>query len=217
MILRRIPGVPTPRATSDELVSNTGTDATTYTDDGSGRRRLTYTYRIKAINEHGVSERSRWSHINVPAAPEAVEGDDPDGEDGGGAPGHATPPGPGKRANVSEGGTDLPANPTTTGQVEVGSSVTGNIGSFADRDYFRVVLEAGTRYQIDLEGAPTGRGTLADPALTLYDESEDNLLDDVNSGIVRTAGGYSLRPRLARTTYVWQILMKPTPAPTRCR
>ena len=181
-----------------ELVADTGTAATTYTDD-SVQANTTYTYRIKATNEHGVSERSRWSHINVPAAPEAVEGDDPDGEDGG-APGHATPPGPGKRANVSEGGTDLPAN-TTTGQVEVGSSVTGNIGSFADRDYFRVVLEAGTRYQIDLEGAPTGRGTLADPALTLYDESEHNLLDDVNSGIGANSRGI-FTPTTAGTYYL---------------
>ena len=182
-----------------ELVADTGTAATTYTDD-SVQANTTYTYRIKATNEHGVSERSRWSHINVPAAPEAVEGDDPDGEDGG-APGHATPPGPGKRANVSEGGTDLPANTTTTGQVEVGSSVTGNIGSFADRDYFRVVLEAGTRYQIDLEGAPTGRGTLADPALTLYDESEHNLLDDVNSGIGANSRGI-FTPTTAGTYYL---------------
>ena len=27
------------------------------------------TYRIKAINEYGVSERSRWFHIDTPAAP----------------------------------------------------------------------------------------------------------------------------------------------------
>ena len=63
-----------------------------------------------------MSERSRWSHINVPAAPEALEGDDPDGEDDGGAPG--------KRANVSEGGTDCPADNTTTCEVDVGGSVT---------------------------------------------------------------------------------------------
>ena len=45
---------------------------------GSPRRRARasthYTYRIKAINEHGVSERSRWFHIEtlevpVPAKP----------------------------------------------------------------------------------------------------------------------------------------------------
>ena len=103
------------------LVADTGTAATTYTDDRVAAD-TTYTYRIKAINEHGVSERSRWFHIDTPAAPEAVEGDDQDGEDDDGAPG-----GPGKRANVSEpDGEDLPGDTTTTGEVDVGGSVTGN-------------------------------------------------------------------------------------------
>ena len=81
-----------------ELVADTESAATTYVDD-SVAASLTYTYRIKAINEHGTSERSRWFHIDTPAAPEAAEGDDPadpDGEDDPvGAPGHATPSGPG--------------------------------------------------------------------------------------------------------------------------
>ncbi len=51
-----------------ELVADTGTAATTYTDDTVAAR-TTYTYRIKAINEHGVSERSRWVHIDTPAPP----------------------------------------------------------------------------------------------------------------------------------------------------
>ena len=51
-----------------ELVADTGTAATTYTDD-SVQANTTYTYRIKAINAHGVSERSRWFHIDTPAAP----------------------------------------------------------------------------------------------------------------------------------------------------
>ncbi len=145
------------------LVADTGAAATTYTDD-SVQANTTYTYRIKAINEHGVSERSRWSHINVPAAPEAGEGDDPDGEDDDGAPG-----GSGKRANVSEPDDgDLPVDTTTTGEVDVGGSVTGNIGFGLDGDWFKVVLEAGTRYQIDLEGADTSRGTLPDPRMGLY-------------------------------------------------
>ena len=52
----------------DELVANTGTAATTYTDDTVSAE-TRYTYRIKAINEHGPSERSRWYHIDTPAAP----------------------------------------------------------------------------------------------------------------------------------------------------
>ena len=127
-----------------------------------------------------MSERSRWFHIDTPAAPEAVEGDDQDeqgGEHDDGAPGHATPPGSGKRANVSEpDGEDLPDNNTTTGEVDVGGSVTGNIGRALDRDWFKVELEADKRYQIDVEGAATGRGTLVDPATTLHDVMGANLI-----------------------------------------
>ena len=67
VILRRIPGVD-PEGQFDELVANTGTAATTYTDDTVAAE-TRYTYRIKAINEYGVSERSRWFHIDTPAAP----------------------------------------------------------------------------------------------------------------------------------------------------
>ena len=51
-----------------ELVADTGTAAATYTDNTVAAS-TTYTYRIKAINEHGVSERSRWVHIDTPAPP----------------------------------------------------------------------------------------------------------------------------------------------------
>ena len=67
MILRRLPGVD-PEGQFDELVADTGTTATTYTDT-SVAAETRYTYRIKAINEHGTSERSRWVHIDTPAAP----------------------------------------------------------------------------------------------------------------------------------------------------
>ena len=50
------------------LVPDTGTAAITYTD-ATVAASTTYTYRIKATNEHGVSERSRWFHIDIPAAP----------------------------------------------------------------------------------------------------------------------------------------------------
>ena len=67
VILRRLPGVD-PEGQFSELVSDTGTAATTYTDDTVSAE-TRYTYRIKAINEHGTSERSRWYHIDTPAAP----------------------------------------------------------------------------------------------------------------------------------------------------
>ena len=67
VILRRIPGVDS-EGHFDVLVADTGTDATTYTDD-TVEAETRYTYRIKAINGAGTSERSRWSHIDTPAAP----------------------------------------------------------------------------------------------------------------------------------------------------
>ena len=184
VVLRRIPGVD-PEGHFNELVSNTGTDATTYTDDTVSAE-TRYTYRIKAINEHGVSERSRWSHIDVPAAPEAAEGDEQDGQgDGGGGPGQGAPGGPGKKANVSEpSGDDFPGSTSTTGEVDVGGSVTGNIDSGTDKDWFKVDLEMGKRYQIDLESEDTGRGTLGNTFLTLYDASGNSLMvNDGTSGV----------------------------------
>ncbi len=50
------------------LVPDTGSPATTYTDD-TVVAGITYTYRIKAINGAGTSERSHWFHIDTPAAP----------------------------------------------------------------------------------------------------------------------------------------------------
>ena len=67
VILRRIPGVD-PEGHFDELVADTGTAATSYTDNTVSAE-TRYTYRIKAINRAGTSERSRWSHIDTPAAP----------------------------------------------------------------------------------------------------------------------------------------------------
>ena len=55
----------------NELVADTGSAATTYTDDTVASS-TTYTYRIKAINGHGVSERSGWFHIDTSPAPEPV-------------------------------------------------------------------------------------------------------------------------------------------------
>ena len=51
-----------------ELVADTGSAANTYTDD-SVAADTSYTYRIKAINEHGVSELSRWARADTPEAP----------------------------------------------------------------------------------------------------------------------------------------------------
>ena len=150
VILRRVPGVD-PQGHFNELVSNTGTDATTYTDDTVSAE-TRYTYRIKAINEHGVSERSRWSHIDVPAAPEAAEGDEQDGQgDGGGAPG-----GPGKKANRSEGRTVLVSNMGQAADADAGMDDTVYLGQA-----FSIAAGSGNYTLTSIEIAIEGYGIAA--------------------------------------------------------
>ena len=70
-----------------------------------------------------------------------------------------------------------------------------------DRDHFRVDLEAGTRYQIDVEGADTGRGTAEDPRVVLHDASNTQLGLDDNSGVGKNAQ-MTYTPTAAGTYYV---------------
>ena len=64
----------------------------------------------------------------------------------------------------------------TTGAVEVGGSVTGEIEAQGDEDWFAVTLEAGKTYQIDMEGSETDGGTLENPFLrTMRDANGDVL------------------------------------------
>ena len=102
VILRRLPGVDA-EGHFDELVADTGTAATSYTDDTVAAE-TRYTYRIKAINGAGTSERSRWYHIDTPAAPE--------------------PP-----ANSPATG-----SPAITGTAQVGETLTVDTSGIADED-----------------------------------------------------------------------------------
>ena len=126
----------------------------------------------------------------------------------------------------SEANTDCPATTATTCRVDVGASATGNIGS-NDIDWFRVDLETGKKYQFDLEGADTGRGTLGDPNLSLFDGSgiyigvDDNSGTGLNSQIVYTAtetGAHYLRATRTLTgtgTYTLSV-RDVTPPPDDC-
>ena len=151
-----------------ELTPDTGTAATTYTDETVAAE-TPYTYRIKAINAHGTSERSRWFHIDTLAGPEPTQEPTPEPE------------------SVSEGDTDLPNDNSTPGRVAVGGSATGAIGTAGDQDRFAVELEAGRTYRFDLTGSPGGGGTLPDTFFRAIYNSEgqyqaDSYNDDFDGG-----------------------------------
>jgi Domain of unknown function (DUF4214) len=98
----------------------------------------------------------------------------------------------------------------TLGVLNIGGTVTGNIGIADDRDWFRVQLVAGRTYRFDLEGRDTGRGTLPDPFLGIIDANGALLhaLDDddgigLNANLIFTpssGGFYYLAVRGANET-----------------
>ena len=72
--------------------------------------------------------------------------------------------------SVTEDSDDYSANTCTTGTVDVEGKVTGDIEEEGDQDWFAVSLQEGITYQMDLNGASTGDGTMEDPYLYgIYD------------------------------------------------
>lgn len=90
---------------------------------------------------------------------------------------------------------DFLATTGTTGSVTVGGNRTGNIETAGDQDWFRVSLSANTTYRIDLEGAPTSAGTLADPIITGIFNSAGTLIN----GTVQDDGGTGRNSRSSFT------------------
>ena len=137
------------------LAEDTGSAETAYADDTVATGRV-YVYRVLAINPGGVSEPSQdlRARTNAPVAPP---------EPARGLPSLTTPQ---PRQSVPEPpGEDLPDDDTTTGRVEAGEPVMGNIDRSNDIDAFVINMVDGRRYLIDVEGADTSQGTLADPEL----------------------------------------------------
>ncbi|MCP4020295.1 MAG: hypothetical protein GY729_00505, partial [Desulfobacteraceae bacterium] len=84
---------------------------------------------------------------------------------------------------------DYSQDETTTGAIAVGDSVSGEIETAYDEDWFKISLDAGQQIQIDLEGSPTSQGTLADPYLSgVYNDSGSLVTGwDDDSGTGRNA------------------------------
>ena len=95
----------------------------------------------------------------------------------------------------SETSSDIPADTTTTATIAVGDTISGQVETPGDRDWFAVELEAGHTYTIDLRGRRTDDGTLYDPYLRgIHDDggvlvrdpktTDDNDGDGPNSHLV---------------------------------
>ena len=94
---------------------------------------------------------------------------------------------------VTELAADVAADTTTTATVAVGSTVTGDIETLGDRDWFAVTLEAGKTYRLDLEGTPTHKGTLEQPYLQGVYDATGVLIGgttDDNSGWINNSRVY---------------------------
>ena len=126
-----------------ELVANTETAATSYTD-GTVAAETRYTYRIKAINGAGRSERSRWLHIDTPAPPADQQNTQESAD-----PPTATEPADG----------DFAASTGTTAQVAPGQSIVGRIGTAGDVDWILVQADPGQWFTITLTGYGEGEHT----------------------------------------------------------
>ena len=142
VILRRIPGVD-PEGQFNELTADTGTAAATYTDDTVSAE-TRYTYRTKAINEQGASERSRWLHIDTQAAPASPQSSEANA--------------PGRTTNEPADG-DFAASTETTAQVGMGQSIVGRIGTAGDVDWILVQADPGQWFTITLTGYGEGDHT----------------------------------------------------------
>jgi methionine-rich copper-binding protein CopC len=102
-----------------------------------------------------------------------------------------------KASSVANSGDDYPANTSTSGVLQVGGQIGGNLEKNGDEDWFRVTLQAGVTYTFDLSGAHSGGGTLdpgsfAYPYLALFNPSGYFLQSTINGG----AGG---DPRISYT------------------
>ena len=76
---------------------------------------------------------------------------------------------------------DYASNTTTSGRLTAGASVTGELESAGDSDWFRINLTAGVSYTIDLEGSASSRGTLADPRLEGIHDAAGNALANTSN------------------------------------
>ena len=82
---------------------------------------------------------------------------------------------------------DYAANTGTTGRVSAATPATGEVNSAHEEDWFRVTMDGTKNYQLELNGAPQGGGTLAEPEIVGVFDAQGALVPGTGSGAaVRT-------------------------------
>ncbi|MEY2644894.1 MAG: hypothetical protein RLZZ611_1543, partial [Cyanobacteriota bacterium] len=101
---------------------------------------------------------------------------------------------------------ELPADdhgnsPADCGMLSLGASSQGTLLSHGDSDWFAIQLSAGEHYRFVLEGVDSGRGTLSDPYLELYDR-EGMLLQAADHGTLSRNAAIGFQPQISGLFYV---------------
>ena len=158
-----------------------------YTGGGEDYETGSTSFELTVRASDGDQTTDTTVAVNVTDVDDPVEVDPPVAQ-----PDQSTP------QTVSEpAGEDFSAGTSTSGRVAVGDSVTGNIGSNGDRDWFAVELVAGRTYVIDLRGRPTGDRTLSDPYLHGIHDSDGDLIPRTTND--DGGGGYNSRVTFTAT------------------
>jgi subtilisin family serine protease len=78
---------------------------------------------------------------------------------------------------------EIAENTGTNANLAVGNSLVSTLDFDNDHDWVRVQLIAGETYQIDLQGAPSGAGTIADPYLYVLDANGNPVAANDDGGV----------------------------------
>ncbi len=85
------------------------------------------------------------------------------------------------------GADDHVGDTTTLSRLTLGGSATGDLQFAFDQDWFRIELASGTTYVFKLQGADSGKGTLAEPLLFIIDATGSYQYSAYDNGL-----GYAL-------------------------
>jgi hypothetical protein len=100
--------------------------------------------------------------------------------------GRATTPSVSERQSGTAWG-EMPANTSTQGLLGVNGSVTGQVNSKYDQDWYKITLSKGQTFTFDLEGTENIpnflSGTLRDPIVRLFNGSGQYVAADNNGGL----------------------------------